>query len=75
MEKAAKIRENKGTFGLDFQQRKHKGKPMSDPRSIAYFSMEIALEPGMPTYSGGLGILVGDTQRMLQQYVLNAYFR
>jgi starch phosphorylase len=24
---------------------------------IAYFSMEIALHPAMPTYSGGLGIL------------------
>ena len=30
---------------------------------IAYFSMEIALEPGMPTYSGGLGVLAGDTIR------------
>jgi starch phosphorylase len=30
---------------------------------IAYFSMEIALEPGMPTYSGGLGVLAGDTLR------------
>ena len=36
---------------------------MNDPRSIAYFSMEIALEPGMPTYSGGLGVLAGDTVR------------
>jgi len=25
--------------------------------TIAYFSMEIGLEPEMPTYSGGLGIL------------------
>ncbi len=32
-------------------------------RSIAYFSMEIALEPSMPTYSGGLGVLAGDTIR------------
>ncbi|HDK16330.1 MAG TPA: alpha-glucan family phosphorylase, partial [Nitrospirae bacterium] len=32
-------------------------------RSIAYFSMEIALEEGMPTYSGGLGVLAGDTIR------------
>ena len=32
-------------------------------RSIAYFSMEVALESGMPTYSGGLGILAGDTIR------------
>src|SRR5579885_2525385 len=28
---------------------------------IAYFSMEIAVDPGMPTYSGGLGVLAGDT--------------
>src|SRR5262245_34052710 len=30
---------------------------------IAYFSMEIALEPAMPTCSGGLGMLAGDTIR------------
>jgi len=30
---------------------------------IAYFSMEIALDPALPTYSGGLGILAGDTLR------------
>jgi starch phosphorylase len=33
------------------------------PRSIAYFSMEIALDPNIPTYSGGLGMLAGDTLR------------
>jgi starch phosphorylase len=32
-------------------------------RTIAYFSMEVGLESGMPTYSGGLGILAGDTIR------------
>ncbi len=32
-------------------------------RSIAYFSMEIALSPALPTYSGGLGVLAGDTLR------------
>jgi len=32
-------------------------------RSIAYFSMEIALSPDVPTYSGGLGMLAGDTLR------------
>ncbi len=32
-------------------------------RSIAYFSMEIALQPEMPTYSGGLGMLAGDMIR------------
>jgi starch phosphorylase len=36
---------------------------MPNDHSIAYFSMEIALEPGMPTYSGGLGALAGDTIR------------
>ena len=30
---------------------------------VAYFSMEIALAEDMPTYSGGLGILAGDTLR------------
>src|SRR5579872_4794477 len=36
--------------------------PISN-RNVAYFSMEIALAPAMPTYSGGLGILAGDTLR------------
>jgi len=31
--------------------------------SIAYFSMEVGIDPGIPTYSGGLGILAGDTLR------------
>jgi starch phosphorylase len=30
---------------------------------IAYFSMEIAVEGHIPTYSGGLGVLAGDTLR------------
>ncbi|HSC07120.1 MAG TPA: alpha-glucan family phosphorylase [Steroidobacteraceae bacterium] len=30
---------------------------------VAYFSMEIALRSDIPTYSGGLGILAGDTMR------------
>ena len=30
---------------------------------IAYFSMEIALADAIPTYSGGLGVLAGDTVR------------
>ena len=38
---------------------------MSDavPTTIAYFSMEICLEEAIPTYSGGLGVLAGDTLR------------
>ena len=31
--------------------------------TIAYFSMEICLEQAIPTYSGGLGVLAGDTLR------------
>ncbi|NNM43307.1 MAG: alpha-glucan family phosphorylase [Chlamydiae bacterium] len=36
---------------------------IKDSETIAYFSMEIALEEGIPTYSGGLGILAGDMLR------------
>jgi len=36
---------------------------MQTDKLIAYFSMEIALDPAMPTYSGGLGVLAGDTLR------------
>ena len=32
-------------------------------RFVAYFSMEIALENQIPSYSGGLGVLAGDTIR------------
>ncbi len=35
---------------------------MFDPQ-IAYFSMEIAVDPRLPTYAGGLGVLAGDTLR------------
>jgi glycogen phosphorylase len=34
-----------------------------DSGQVAYFSMEIAINPSMPTYSGGLGVLAGDTLR------------
>ena len=39
---------------------------MTQPNSralVAYFSMEIGLNPLMPTYAGGLGVLAGDTIR------------
>lgn len=36
---------------------------MDLPQRIAYFSMEIGLQSAVPTYSGGLGILAGDTLR------------
>lgn len=36
--------------------------PLSRSR-VAYFSMEVALEDDVPTYSGGLGVLAGDMMR------------
>jgi starch phosphorylase len=33
------------------------------PDSVAYFSMDVAIDPAIPTYSGGLGILAGDMLR------------
>ena len=36
---------------------------LSGRTPIAYFSMEIAVTLAMPTYSGGLGVLAGDTLR------------
>lgn len=37
--------------------------PFINSARIGYFSMEIALAPDIPTYSGGLGVLAGDTLR------------
>ena len=36
---------------------------LDDEPKIAYFSMEIGIKPEIPTYSGGLGVLAGDTIR------------
>src|SRR6476661_4124133 len=36
---------------------------MTGSKTVAYFSMEIAIDPQLPTYSGGLGVLAGDTLR------------
>src|SRR3954451_10716578 len=38
-------------------------KPRQSLPTVAYFSMEIALDPSIPTFSGGLGVLAGDTLR------------
>ena len=35
----------------------------SNSASVAYFSMDVAIDSGIPTYSGGLGILAGDMLR------------
>ncbi|MEW6386332.1 MAG: alpha-glucan family phosphorylase [Thermodesulfobacteriota bacterium] len=37
--------------------------PKASFGTVAYFSMEVGLDPGVPTYSGGLGMLAGDTLR------------
>jgi starch phosphorylase len=37
--------------------------PTSQACQIAYFSMEVGLDPRIPTYSGGLGALAGDAIR------------
>jgi len=36
---------------------------MDSQPTVAYFSMEIGLDPAIPTYSGGLGMLAGDSLR------------
>ncbi|MGB2984300.1 MAG: alpha-glucan family phosphorylase [Phycisphaerae bacterium] len=36
---------------------------MEPKPTVAYFSMEIGLDPAVPTYSGGLGVLAGDSLR------------
>jgi starch phosphorylase len=33
----------------------------TQPTAVAYFSMEVALKSEIPTYSGGLGVLAGDS--------------
>lgn len=38
-------------------------RPSTSPTTVAYFSMEVGLDPAIPTYSGGLGVLAGDTLR------------
>src|SRR5580700_8543125 len=47
------------THGLPSSSRGYPG----ESGVVAYFSMEIAITPSIPTYSGGLGVLAGDTLR------------
>ncbi|MFZ0663515.1 MAG: alpha-glucan family phosphorylase [Acidobacteriaceae bacterium] len=47
----------------DFMSLAWRSQVLSDRKPIAYLSMEIAVTPAMPTYSGGLGVLAGDTLR------------
>ena len=39
---------------------------------VAYFSMEVAIESDMSTYSGGLGVLAGDTLKTLADFGYSA---
>jgi glycogen phosphorylase len=48
------------TYSMSFAWR---SQSLSDRNPVAYLSMEIAVTPAMPTYSGGLGVLAGDTLR------------
>jgi glycogen phosphorylase len=49
--------------GVDGEPREMPTLAHPPKRFVAYFSMEIALENAMPSYSGGLGVLAGDTIR------------
>lgn len=40
-------------------------------RSVAYFSMEVGIKPEIKTFSGGLGILAGDTLKAAADHGLN----
>ena len=48
--------------------------PFLSRTRIAYFSMEIATRPEMHTYSGGLGVLAGDTARSCADLGIPAVF-
>jgi len=48
---------------VNFPLQKYFRKRRREDRKIAYFSMEIGINSRIPTYSGGLGVLAGDTIR------------
>jgi starch phosphorylase len=48
--------------------------PFLSRTRIAYFSMEIAFDPAIPTYAGGLGVLAGDTARSCADLELPVVF-
>ena len=53
-----------GTSRIPFGTDKPRSKEPGDRQeAIAYFSMEIGINSDIPTYSGGLGVLAGDTVR------------
>ena len=46
---------------MQFSSTEHE--PLRKKPEVAYFSMEIGFDSRIPTYSGGLGVLAGDTLR------------
>lgn len=58
-----------GTLFLCYNINMNKKNSLLD---IAYFSMEVALESGMSTYSGGLGVLAGDTIKTFADFGYSA---
>ncbi|MBK7141508.1 MAG: alpha-glucan family phosphorylase [bacterium] len=49
---------------VDYHNRRkwfHYKYPDMEDQKIAYFSLEFGLDTGLPVYSGGLGVLAGDT--------------
>jgi hypothetical protein len=52
----------------------HDLEPLAAKSRIAYFTMEIALQPEIHTYSGGLGVLAGDTARSCADLELPVVF-
>ena len=48
------------SIGKEWQQMQNWQTFTKEPR-IAYFTMEIGITNDIPTYSGGLGVLAGDT--------------
>lgn len=49
------------TADLSSDENKQKNIDLGGKPKIAYFSMEIGIDENIPTYSGGLGVLAGDT--------------
>src|SRR5690606_22048008 len=52
-----------GAVFLGINQKQENMTQSDSARSVAYFSMEVGLEQAIPTFSGGLGVLAGDTLR------------
>jgi starch phosphorylase len=61
-------------LATQYDRNSHTIGPFLGRTRIAYFSMEMALHPDMHTYSGGLGVLAGDTARSCADLELPTVF-